>query len=217
MGPGGLLLKARIIKVPGEPTAIGHKRNPEHARLISKAEQQAEAQARAIRQHAQHEAQRLRDDAETEAAAIRQRCRQQTDADAARQLLEAQRRTEARAEQILEELRESLTRLGVMIAEKLLGEQLSIAPERVARIVSQLLETAGPCRRAVIRVNPEDIVHVEPRMSELREGSGIEQLALAADPSISRGGCVLESPLGEVDGRLETQLQTIGELIVGDD
>ena len=206
-------MKARIIKAPGEATAIERKRNPQRARLISKGEQQAEVQAQAIRQHAEQEAQRLRRDAETAAETIRQRCRQQAEADAARHLIEVQQRTGARAQQLLEELRESLTRLGVMIAEKLLGEQLSIAPERVARIVSQVLETAGPCRRAVLRVNPEDVVHLQPRMPQLREGSGIEKLVLTADPSIASGGCVLESPLGEVDGRLETQLQTISELI----
>jgi flagellar biosynthesis/type III secretory pathway protein FliH len=211
------LLKARIIKGQDEPTAVGRKRNPERARLVSKAEQHAEAQARAIRQQAEFEARRIREDAQTEAAAITDGVRQQAEAAAAERLLEVQRRAEKRAASMLDELRQDLTRLGVMIAEKLLGEQLRVAPESVARIVAEVLKAAEPCRRVVLRVHPDDRLHVEPRLPELRQGCGIEQLVVESDPSISRGGCVLESVLGQVDGRLETQLATIGELIARGD
>jgi flagellar assembly protein FliH len=62
----------------------------------------------------------------------------------------------------------------------------------------------------VLRLHPDDATWLEQNptaLSELREQQTLaSSLELRPDPSITRGGCVVESNIGELDARVETRL-----------
>lgn len=88
----------------------------------------------------------------------------------------------------------------------LLGEELSARPEHVASVVERELSRVRGARRITLRAHPADLALLEPAdaLSARLELSGV--LTVSADASLDRGGCVLESDLGEIDARLETRL-----------
>jgi flagellar assembly protein FliH len=155
-------------------------------------------------------------EARAEAEAILQRARQEAEKARARAVEEGRAEVaavvataRARAVKQLEEDRRSLTKLAVRIAEKLLNQELALQPERVVGIVEGCLRDAMSARRIEVRVNPADLAVVEaalPRLGTLTEAG---QLVVQSDAQIRRGGCVLASELGEIDGRLEAQLDAI--------
>jgi flagellar biosynthesis/type III secretory pathway protein FliH len=65
----------------------------------------------------------------------------------------------------------------------------------------------------VVQVSARDLPLLAAGEQALRAAFGGRKLALAADPRIELGGCVLETRLGSLDGRLETQLRAVFEAI----
>jgi type III secretion system HrpE/YscL family protein len=123
-------------------------------------------------------------------------------------------RAEERARQIVRDARGELTTLAVRIAEKILGEQLRVHPDSVASIVRQCLRAFPGTGRVRLRAHPEDLPVLEAARPQL--GGPAVAVELQADPQIARGGCVLESELGELDGRLESQLARLADALRGE-
>jgi len=103
-----------------------------------------------------------------------------------------------------------LSTLAVRIAEKVIGRVLEQQPEVIAHIVAEALEAARHQRDIIVRVNPQDLATIEqarPHLVTLLERA--PDLKLRSDPTIGRGGCIVETEVGVIDARLETQLQAI--------
>ena len=201
--------KTRIIRADPHPKSPPRRPNPELARVIGQTEQRAARRARQRVEHAEQRAQDLLQQARAEAEQILAAAHEEAAALRARELATVHQTFARRGQALLDELRADLTALGVRIAEKLLGEQLDLAPESVTQLVGQVLRSVGPLRQAVIRAHPLDVPLLEGQLVQLQDAGGVESLAIKVDETLPRGGCVLDTPLGQVDGRVETQLKTI--------
>jgi flagellar biosynthesis/type III secretory pathway protein FliH len=201
-------VSTRIIRKPRDPGSGRRRRTaPEGTRVIRSTHLEALAEAEQIRSRAEQEARRVREQAIQEAAQIRRRALEESHAEAAALLVRAR----AQAGDTLEQSGGQLTRLAVAIAEKLLGEALRLEPERVERIVSRCLEHARDqaARHIVLRVNPDDLGAVERALPRLGRRVEAELLKVEPDPGVTAGGCLVDTELGQLDGRLETQLRAI--------
>jgi type III secretion protein L len=179
-------------------------------RVIHAAQLAAQREAEALFAEAQAEAALLLGRARAEAEALRASVREEASREATRLLAATEARTLARLEQSAGDL----TELGVRIAEKILGAELRQHPEQVAKIVAGCLRRAAASRRILIRVNPEDVAAVEGALGELRAlARDPALLATRSDPSIARGGCILETEAGQIDGQLQTQLAAVREAL----
>jgi type III secretion system HrpE/YscL family protein len=157
------------------------------------------------------EAERILADARAEATDLRERARAEglatgrAEADAelgARMAALAVEAARARAAAA-----DDLKRLAVHIAEKILGHALAVDQGLCADVCAQALATAAEQRRITLRVHPDDLAIVEaarPRFRGLLARA--DDFELRADAALSRGGCIIETELGRVDARLETQL-----------
>jgi type III secretion protein L len=137
----------------------------------------------------------------------------------------------AEAERLRSRQRPELLRLALRIAARILGREVELRPETTAEVAAEVLREAHPQGQVVLRVHPRDLELMQaarPRLLGLLRvaeegepaaadtgsgGPGAAQqpgswplLGLRADPSVGRGGCVLETEAGELDARLETQL-----------
>lgn len=170
-------------------------------RVIHAARLAAQHEAEAILEHAQREAAALLDHARVEAEALRARTRDELQAEAARRLAEL----EVHAREQLERSRSDLQALAIGIAERILHGELRQHPAHVAGVVAACLEGALAAHQLRIRVHPDDVPYVE---RSLPEGASVH-----ADPAIARGGCLIETDAGQIDGRLETQLAAVREAL----
>jgi type III secretion protein L len=129
------------------------------------------------------------------------------------ELLTAARAASARAQKSAEQ---DLRLLAVRIAERILERELQVSPDAVVDIALSALGQAGSPHDVHLRVHPDDLKALErgrPRL--LQRLTHAEVVHLRADPSVSRGGCIVETELGTVDARLPLQLDAIERALRG--
>jgi flagellar biosynthesis/type III secretory pathway protein FliH len=100
--------------------------------------------------------------------------------------------------------------LAAKMAEKIVGRAVALAPDTMAEIAREALAACRPGAGAVrVRIHPDDLPAVEVRRAALEATAPAATLELVADESVWRYGCVIETPQGQVDARLETQLAAL--------
>ena len=123
--------------------------------------------------------------------------------------------TRQRQENLKVEWEQSLLRLSVRIAEKIVGEQLQVKPETILTIIQEALKNVGQERQLTLVVHPQHTEMVQAHMSRLEKTIGpTRQIHLVSNPEMAPGGCMVESELGVIDARLDVQLRCLEEVLL---
>lgn len=113
-------------------------------------------------------------------------------------------------ETMLQRSSDDMLRLVLAIAQRVVQAELSISNDVIARTVQQAIQMAVSAEEFHIMVNPDDLQVVqEHKPLFIASLSGLSNIEFVSDKEISRGGCVLESPLGRVDATIEAQMEAI--------
>jgi flagellar biosynthesis/type III secretory pathway protein FliH len=100
--------------------------------------------------------------------------------------------------------------LAAKMAERIVGRAVNLAPETMAEIAGEALAGCRPGAGTVrVRIHPDDLPAVEARRAALEARAPAAAIELVADEAVGRHGCVIETPQGRVDARLETQLAAL--------
>ncbi len=103
------------------------------------------------------------------------------------------------------------------MAEKIIGHAVDLDPAVMADIANQAVQASRPRGSVlVLRVHPDDlppVVESKPRW--LAEDDASVAVRMVADPSVGRYGCVVETPVGRLDARLQTQLDVLERVLGG--
>ncbi len=68
--------------------------------------------------------------------------------------------------------------------------------------------------RVTVLVNPEDLEIVTEAMDGMRASlGGIEHCVVESERRVARGGCIVRTPVGDVDARVDTKLDRAGEVV----
>lgn len=102
-----------------------------------------------------------------------------------------------------------MIRLVLNIAEKVIGEMAIKYKEGIGTIVRQAIERSlGD--RIVVRLHPEDYKKIQEEEKVLKEKlDKTKHLHFKKDETMERGGCIVETEVGTIDARLETQIKAI--------
>jgi type III secretion protein L len=120
----------------------------------------------------------------------------------------------ADAEEVRAQARDAAVVLAARMAAKIVGHAVEVAPEVMGDIAAQALAASRAKAGAVVlRVHPEDQAGVE--QARARWGTGGLVVRVTADPAVGRHGCVVETPVGRVDARLESQLAALERALRG--
>jgi flagellar biosynthesis/type III secretory pathway protein FliH len=97
------------------------------------------------------------------------------------------------------------------MAEKIVGRAVEVDPSVMEEIVRLALGSLRARPGAiVVRVHPDDAQALaQSRGRLLRELDATADVRFTADPSVTRHGCVVDTPAGRLDARLETQLDAM--------
>ncbi len=106
--------------------------------------------------------------------------------------------------------RDAALALGRKMAERIVGRAVELSPDTIADIVAQAL-AASRARAGVLtlRVSALDLPAVEAARARLAAVAAGVQIHVVADPQIDRGGCIVETSVGRLDARLDTQLDAL--------
>jgi flagellar assembly protein FliH len=110
--------------------------------------------------------------------------------------------------------RQDMLRLVMAIAEQVIRRELKVDPKVVLTVLDEALKASVQADQYRIRVNPADLERVTAQKPLfLASMSGLKNLNIEGDDSISAGGCRIESDLGEVDATIESQLDSIQQVL----
>uniref|UniRef100_A0A7C4MLY2 Flagellar assembly protein FliH n=1 Tax=Desulfatirhabdium butyrativorans TaxID=340467 RepID=A0A7C4MLY2_9BACT len=110
----------------------------------------------------------------------------------------------------LHEARAEAVKLAFYIAERILGIHLRLHPDAMQHLVEKACVMAAPSRILRVKVHPDAVEYCQNHPSLL---SMPEDVVFIPDPTLAYGGCVLETDTGEIDARLESQLQVLWEAL----
>jgi flagellar assembly protein FliH len=111
---------------------------------------------------------------------------------------------------ILEKGEEQMVKLAIAIAEKILQQEVSTRKEIILEVLRGALKNIAETEGMKIRLNPQDFRYMmEVKKDFLQSFDSIRNVVFEEDPSIKKGGAVVETMFGEVDARLENQLKEI--------
>jgi flagellar assembly protein FliH len=115
---------------------------------------------------------------------------------------------------ILNQSEKEILEIIFAIAKKVVHHQISFDEGIIKESVLKALQLAVEKSKIIFSVSPEDYDYVERLRPELfSEFKELKSIIITSDPKISRGGCILETPHGDVDATIETQLERIYQFL----
>jgi len=103
--------------------------------------------------------------------------------------------------------------LAITIARAILRYEADRSIECVLSQARAVLEQYHGKDAVAIRLNPADYHEVEAAGNPIVISSESRSITVVADPSVERGGCILDTALGQFDAQLTTQLERARSII----
>lgn len=102
--------------------------------------------------------------------------------------------------------------LALAVAKKIVCQEISANNQIVLNVVKEALKKVESKEEIIIKINPVDLKVIEKCREDIPGFFGeISEVVFKADPSLTNGGCVIETRLGDVDARIERQLMAVEE------
>lgn len=118
--------------------------------------------------------------------------------------------------EILKQYEKEILDLIFAIAKKIVHHKIESDERIVKDTVLKAFELASEKSKIMLRVNPEDFDYIERLKPEFfSKFKELKSIMVTSDPSITRGGCFLETPYGDLDATVETQLEKIYQSLEG--
>lgn len=116
----------------------------------------------------------------------------------------------ASREQIIQEAEPFLVELSCAIAEKIIGQQLTLTPEVTIEMIRRSLSRRREQGVITLCVAPSQLTFVQAAREELHASIDSQaELQILPDSSVKDNGCVIRSAYGSIDARIDTQLSEI--------
>lgn len=113
-------------------------------------------------------------------------------------------------EQIIQEAEPFLVELSCSIAEKIIGQQLTLSPNMALELIRHSLSRRREQGVITLCVSPEQLAFVQAAREELNYAIDSQaELQILPDSTVKDNGCVIRSSYGSIDARIDTQLAEI--------
>jgi flagellar biosynthesis/type III secretory pathway protein FliH len=109
----------------------------------------------------------------------------------------------------------TVTNLAVRIAQKIINVEIKQNNEVVLQAVHDCLAYVEDKTKIIIRVNPNDLDAVRRHRNDWLESlESIDHLLIEAEPTVTQGGCVVDTPIGDVDAQIEERLERLHTALI---
>ncbi len=195
-----------LIKGGGNKTVgnLGVKQKVVKNQIVS-----AQREAARILEEAEDFAAEIRREAETAAGNIKMQAFREGTENALTEIEENLIESREIRERVWRETEKDLLRLAVRLAERIVGREIEKDDRAIIEIISTALQNARQQEKLTVRVNPKDLPAIEKEAENFASGGRIRFIDFVADPRVASSGCMIESEVGTIDARLETQLRVL--------
>ena len=109
-------------------------------------------------------------------------------------------------------IEQEVVELALAIARKVICREIEVDKEVVVCVAREALSKIEDPGNVKIKMNPSDLQFINETKYQLSELIGnIDNVTIEPGENIRSGGCVIETNLGEIDARIEQQLQAVEE------
>lgn len=112
---------------------------------------------------------------------------------------------------IIQQSERQLVQLALALAQRIVRREIEADDEFLGALARVAIDRLGGNGPATIRLHPDDVARIAPRYGERWAAAKID---VVADPSISRGGCFVESSFGFVDASIEAQFNELARALI---
>ena len=104
-----------------------------------------------------------------------------------------------------QQMAQAVAEAAVLLARRVVRAELHTHPQQVVEVAAQAVNAVLQSARQIrVLVHPDDHALVAAGAAEALQARGAR---LVAQPGIERGGCLVESDLGQIDARIATRWQ----------
>ena len=115
---------------------------------------------------------------------------------------------------VLHRTERDVVRVCMAMAEKILHRTLDDDPELLLTMARVAIDRLGDGVVATVHVHPDD--HASLSAARARRPEVVSPaVAIAADPTVARGGCVVKSEFGATDLGLDVQMAELSRALLG--
>lgn len=108
--------------------------------------------------------------------------------------------------QVVRDTEQTLIEIALTTAARLVSD-MPINVEMIEAAVREALAQVEETASVHVLLHAEDLALLKTGSSELIAESGSGRLRLAPSPDVTRGGCVVRTHFGDIDGQRETKLE----------
>ncbi|MFO0593859.1 MAG: FliH/SctL family protein [Myxococcaceae bacterium] len=187
---------------------------PRRAGVVNAEEYEAKTAGKQIIAEAQARAEEIKAEALRYKEEVFAKARDEAKADVQARSAEELARAKVQAGQILADSEKDVLELALKIAAKIIGRDIERDPAIVMEIIASCTEAARSSKAMVIKVNPEDgkvLRAKNPRFMEL-VGRSVD-ISIRDDAEVERGGCVIRTEYGTIDGQIRTQIDMLRNVL----
>jgi len=117
--------------------------------------------------------------------------------------------------QMTSEYEEKIMQLVYRAAEKVVYGHIDVDNEVVKRSILNAFELIPKPLDVTINISPDDYEFIETTKEDLfNRIKRIKRISIVSNPSVSRGGCIVESKDGDADSTIEKRLESIKDSII---
>ena len=104
-----------------------------------------------------------------------------------------------------------IVRLALAISEKIIKREIDEKSGAIEALRDSLRKIVG-ANAVVVKLNPADYQNVVTENKKLIADDAFSKINFEIDERIEKGGCLIESDIGNVDARISTQLNELKKL-----
>jgi len=110
-------------------------------------------------------------------------------------------------------LEEDFLKLSLLLADKIVRKTIADDTSWLEPIVKDALQALGTVDEIIVYLNPMDYALVKEQEDRLHIATRTK-MSFVQDPTLSQGGCMIESENGLIDARLEQRLGKVGKSLM---
>jgi type III secretion protein L len=176
---------------------------------------QALSSAERIIEDARQRAGEIIGQAQAEESAIREKAHQEGYEEGLRQLTDTIAEFKQKYGQILDSAEPEMLRLSLKMAERIVGKALELDRNLLLDIIHKAIQSLKYQREIRIRIHPDDVAFLKDQKMQLYAMLGeSKEIEVVEDALVGRGGCIIDTEIGTIDARLETQLKVLEKKLI---
>ena len=115
-----------------------------------------------------------------------------------------------------QEFDSAVVKLALAIAKRIVAREIEVDEGSVLARSREAIRKIVGVEKVKIHVNSSDEEYIREHRNELMSyADSVKEIAIEGDNKVERGGCIIESDLGNIDARISTQFEIVEEALLG--